>query len=98
MVNGEPLVGDAVTFWNAPEVTMAGEIGIDVERATRVPRHHLVRLAREGERLSLSHLRGLSVTRRRGILVATMLELGPRLRGAHQASRVPVRFGWADPA
>jgi hypothetical protein len=27
----------------------------------------------------LSHLRGLSVTRRRGILVAIMLELGPRL-------------------
>jgi hypothetical protein len=55
------------------------EVGIDVERATRVPRHHPVRLAREGERLSLSHLRGLSATRRRGILVATMLELGPHL-------------------
>ena len=55
------------------------EIGIESERAGRVPRHHLVRLAREGERLSLSHLRSLSATRRRGILLATMLELGPKL-------------------
>ena len=54
-------------------------IGLEAERERLVPRHHLVRLAREGERLSLSHLRGLSATRRRGILVATILELGPRL-------------------
>jgi hypothetical protein len=54
-------------------------IGLETEREHLVPRHHLVRLAREGERLSLSHLRGLPATRRRGILVATMLELGPRL-------------------
>ena len=54
-------------------------IGLEAERERLVPHHHLVRLAREGERLSLSHLRGLSAARRRGILVATMLELGPRL-------------------
>lgn len=54
-------------------------IGLEAERERLVPRHHLVRLAREGERLSLSHLRGLSATRRRGILLATMLELAPRL-------------------
>ena len=55
------------------------EIGLAAERESPVPRHHLVRLAREGERLSLSHLRSLSATRRRGILIATLLELEPRL-------------------
>ena len=58
------------------------EVGIEIERATRLPRHHLVRLAREGERLSLSHLRSLSAARRRGILTATLLELEPRLTDA----------------
>jgi TnpA family transposase len=75
-----PGAASAATFHTIIErLRRVREVGIDGERATRVPRHHLVRLAREGERLSLSHLRGLSVTRRRGILVATMLELGPRL-------------------
>ena len=35
MVKAAPLVGEAVTFWNAPEVTIAGEIGSDVAPAAR---------------------------------------------------------------
>lgn len=54
-------------------------IGIEATRAMRVPRHHLLRLGREAERLSAGQLRDLSTGRRRGILVAMILELGPRL-------------------
>ena len=57
-------------------------IGIEVSRALRVPRHHLLRLSREAERLPASHLRDLSVGRRRGILAAMVLELGPKLTDA----------------
>ena len=78
-----PGAASAATFHATVErLRRVREVGIEVERATRIPRHHLVRLAREGERLSLSHLRGLSAVRRRGILVATLLELGPRLTDA----------------
>ena len=54
-------------------------IGIEAARATRVPRHHLLRLIREAERLPASDLRDLATVRRRGILVALALELVPRL-------------------
>lgn len=54
-------------------------IGIEPERARRIPGHRLSRLAAEGERLALGHLHGLATLRRRAILVATALELGPRL-------------------
>jgi Tn3 transposase DDE domain len=54
-------------------------IGIEPERARRIPSHRLARLAAEGERLSLGHLQDLSAPRRRTILVATVLELAPRL-------------------
>jgi TnpA family transposase len=54
-------------------------IGIEPARATRVPRHHLLRLTREAERLPVSDLRDLTAVRRRGILVALALELVPRL-------------------
>jgi hypothetical protein len=33
IVNGEPVVGLADTFWNAPETTIAGLIGIEVAAA-----------------------------------------------------------------
>jgi hypothetical protein len=75
-----PGAASAAAFYATIErLRHVREFGLEAERASLVPRHHLVRLAREGERLSLSHLRSLSATRRRGILVATMLELGPRL-------------------
>jgi hypothetical protein len=75
-----PGVASAATFRSTIErLRHVRGIGLEAERERLVPRHHPVRLAREGEQLSLSHLRGLSATRRRGILVATMLELGPRL-------------------
>jgi TnpA family transposase len=78
-----PGAASAATFHATIErLRRVREVGIEVERATRIPRHHLVRLTQEGERLSLSHLRGLSAVRRRGILVATLLELGPRLTDA----------------
>jgi hypothetical protein len=57
-------------------------LGLEAARALRVPRHHLLRLSREAERLSASHLRDLSAGRRRGILVAMALELGPKLTDA----------------
>src|SRR5690242_10879318 len=43
-------------------------IGVEPGRARRIPGHRLARLAAEGERLSLGHLQGLSVLRRRAIL------------------------------
>ena len=54
-------------------------LGIDPERAGRVPYHHLPRLSREAERVSPDHLRDLPPLRRRGLLLATVLELIPRL-------------------
>ena len=53
-------------------------IGIEAERARRVPVITWSGSAREGERLSLGHLQDLSAGRRRGILVATSSSSGPR--------------------
>ena len=54
-------------------------VGLEAERAMRVPRHHLVRLAREAERLPTADLRDLVPIHRRGVLAALVLELVPRL-------------------
>jgi TnpA family transposase len=54
-------------------------IGIDPARAGRVHPERLRHLAREGARLTAQHLRALSLTRRRAILVATVLETTIRL-------------------
>ena len=54
-------------------------IGLDPGRAGRVHPERLRHLAREGARLTAQHLRALSLTRRRAILVATVLETTIRL-------------------
>ena len=54
-------------------------IALDPARAREVHPERLRQLAREGARLSAQHLRTLSVTRRRAVLVATVLETIVRL-------------------
>jgi hypothetical protein len=54
-------------------------IALDPARAKEVHPERLRQLAREGARLSAQHLRTLSVTRRRAVLVATVLETIVRL-------------------